>query len=579
MKGLCFSAIGLSTRMFIMVFILSMAVFVPMSLISYHAATRKIESRMTGEAFSVANLTMDRISAFIDNAQHLVFSITAGQNISIDDKDELITEFIRNYTENNQLISETIYYINTAGNVVCNRQLYYDIMGNPMLNTLAQKAWDYFGSMNWSQPYHSPLSGTTVAVVYPVESKTRERLGVLIVEINITEIQEILDRQLAASGRTYVLMTSEGNIITRDQHNTILAYSGGFYRNTIADGTREILTHSSEGVSRIDIDGRDLVIVRSRGNRIGWILYTVIDHKSFYTDLNSFADTQISTSLVWGLVLLLFAVFISRNFSTPIRNLINHMILYQNPETASPIPLFRHDEIGRLADSYNCLLDKIKNLVAEVKRKEQEKKEYELNMLQSQIQPHFLYNTLACISILAKQDRIDEVHDTISSLVNLLSFSFENPAELVYLSEELEAVEMYIQIQKIRYGNIFNIYFTVSNAAKTKKIPKLTLQPIIENAIISIIPNHQRDGKIFLSAVVKEGKLIIKIKDNGTGFKREGAKIFYKREINRRALDVFAHVGMINSDKRLRLYYGVEYGIFISGKDIEKNSVSVILPA
>jgi two-component system sensor histidine kinase YesM len=112
-----------------------------------------------------------------------------------------------------------------------------------------------------------------------------------------------------------------------------------------------------------------------------------------------------------------------------------------------------------------------------------------------------------------------------------------------------------------------------------KKIPKLTLQPIIENAIISIISNHQRDGKIFLSAVVEEGKLIIKIKDNGTGFKGEGAKTFYKRGINRRALDVFAHVGIINSDKRLRLYYGVEYGIFISGKDIEKNSVSVILPA
>jgi hypothetical protein len=95
------------------------------------------------------------------------------------DKDALLAEFIKNYVANNQLISEILYYINSADKVICNRQIYYDIMGNPMLETIAAKAWNSFGSIRRGQPYHSPISGTTIAVVYPIEGKSMEQFGVL----------------------------------------------------------------------------------------------------------------------------------------------------------------------------------------------------------------------------------------------------------------------------------------------------------------------------------------------------------------------------------------------------------------
>jgi sensor histidine kinase YesM len=148
-----------------------------------------------------------------------------------------------------------------------------------------------------------------------------------------------------------------------------------------------------------------------------------------------------------------------------------------------------------LEESYNQLLETIKNLIGEVKYKEEEKKQYELNMLQIQIQPHFLYNTLACIGSLAKLNKIDEVRNTLSSLVNLLSFTFDKPAEIVSLSEELEAIRMYVQIQKMRFGNIFEVDFQVTGEAMKRSIPKLTLQPVIENAIVnSILPRNHKNG-------------------------------------------------------------------------------------
>jgi signal transduction histidine kinase len=565
--------------MFIMISILSMLVFIPMSLVNYHTAKQRIESRTTGEAFSLVNLTLDKIGGSIDNAQNLAFSIAAGESFSMNNKDELIAEYIRNYISNNRLIPETIYYINAAGKVICNRQVYYDIMGNPMLDTLVEKAWDNFGNMSWSQPYHSPLSGTTVAVVYPVENKTRERLGVLIVELALDEIKETL-YQLVAKDRTYVLLTSEGRIVALDRTNAMLPLEDGYYFGDFTAETTGLLLNCSVGVSQHKIDDRDLIIVKSQRSRIGWILFNTIDRKKFNADLESLAKIQLSTGILWILLLFFFAVFISYTISKPIRKLITHMTLYRDPESASPIPIFHRDEIGQLADSYNQLLDKIKNLVIEVKETEREKKQYELNMLQNQIQPHFLYNTLACISSLAKQNHIDEVRNTISSLVNLLSFTFDKPLEIVYLTEELEAVKMYIQIQKTRYGDIFDMVFFISDAAKIKKIPKLTLQPVIENTIInSIILKHQPGCIIKLSAVVEGGNLVIKIEDNGIGLKTEMADFPDDYKTNPRALDLYARVGMIDSDKRLKLYYGAEYGISICGDENTPPFVLLTLPA
>lgn len=579
MKRLQLGRFGLSTQMFLMIFALSMLVFVPASLISYIVAETKLEKRMTQDAFSLVNLTLNRINVYIDNAQNLMFSILAAQNLSVEGRDDLIAQYIDNYADNSQSVAQTIYHIAPSGKVISNRQIYYDIMGNPMLQTLAGNAGRNFGGLSWSQPYHSPLSGNTVAVVQPVESKSRENLGVLIVELNLSAIKNNLDRQLLERGRTYVLMTADGSVITMDRSNKLLPFVSGIYQDTLTKEAIAQLAHSPEGVSEEEIGGRDLIVVKSQRSRIDWVLCTVIDSNTFYTDLKSLANIQISASVIWVLVLLLFAIFISRHFSDPIRKLIRNMSSYQRPETAYPIPITRRDEIGQLADSYNRLLLKIKALVDDVAKSEKQKNQYELSMLQSQIQPHFLYNTLACISSLAKQNRIDEVRNTISSLVNLLSFTFNKTAEMVYLSEEVEAMQMYIQIQKVRYGDIFEIEYALAQETLSMQLPKLTLQPIIENAIFhGITPKRQKCGRISVRSSLSDGRLIIQITDNGRGMSHEKIEQLMRRKTDSSG-DVLTHIGLGNVNSRIRLYYGGEYGISIDSVENEWTCVSVTLPA
>ncbi|MGV2788445.1 sensor histidine kinase, partial [Clostridium perfringens] len=122
----------------------------------------------------------------------------------------------------------------------------------------------------------------------------------------------------------------------------------------------------------------------------------------------------------------------------------------------------RMDEIGRLTQSYNAMLERLQSLLRKTKKAEEQQKEYELKMLRSQIAPHFLYNTLACISSLAKQQRIDELRDTIRSLVKLLSFSFDKQSEYVSLEEELEGLRMYMHIQQVRYGEQYQFMIDIN---------------------------------------------------------------------------------------------------------------------
>src|SRR5690606_14629810 len=179
-------------------------------------------------------------------------------------------------------------------------------------------------------------------------------------------------------------------------------------------------------------------------------------------------------------------------------------------------PLNRTDEIGELSHRFLEMLGRIRELMNEQHLNEEKKKQMEIKMLLSQIRPHFLYNTLACIGSLAKQGKLTEVQETIRSLILLLRYSIDKKQELVTLYEEINSLQAYIQIQSIRVGNEFEVAFEIDPDTNIYLVPKLMLQPIVENSIFHGI-SDQRDGKIRIrSAHAPEG-MVITIEDNGQG--------------------------------------------------------------
>jgi sensor histidine kinase YesM len=224
------------------------------------------------------------------------------------------------------------------------------------------------------------------------------------------------------------------------------------------------------------------------------------------------------------------------------------------------------------------MMERIHTLVMEMKGMEAKKKHLELGILQSQIAPHFLYNTLACISSLARQKRIDDVRETIRSLVGLLSFSFNRTSEYVTLEEELECLKRYVHIQQIRYGEQFELELLVAPQALSCRMLKLTLQPLVENAIFHGIVPTKVKGCIRVRGRIVQGMLKLYIVDDGLGMERERCQTLLEKRDKPASSGSFTGMGVMNVHERLLIHFGQPSGLTVRSCPGKGTVVRVTLP-
>ena len=212
-------------------------------------------------------------------------------------------------------------------------------------------------------------------------------------------------------------------------------------------------------------------------------------------------------------------------------------------------------EVELLAGNYNRMIRRIKELLAEIQDQEKTLRQTELNALVSQINPHFLYNTLDTIVWMAEFNDSAKVIALTKSLAAFFRLSLNGGRELVSVEDELEHVRQYLYIQKERYENKLNYEICAPEELLDYTVPKIILQPIVENSIYHGI--KPLDGPGFIAVTVQEenGRLIFTVSDNGVGFA--------SAETDAKGSGLLGHVGIRNVDERLKLYYGPEYGVTI----------------
>jgi two-component system sensor histidine kinase YesM len=245
----------------------------------------------------------------------------------------------------------------------------------------------------------------------------------------------------------------------------------------------------------------------------------------------------------------------------------------------------RSDEIGQLSHSFYTMLGRIQELLATVRENEERKKEMELTLLLHQIRPHFLYNTLACIGSLAKQHRVQEVEETIRSLIGLLSYSIGR-SDLVTLEAELRALREYMQIQNVKYANAFQFNEQIDPALMRIPLQKLILQPLVENAIFHGLA-EKGTGSVLVRVHVEEGRLLLTVRDDGNGMTQEQIAAGITRPSSSSsevplglagAGGRFNGIGLSNVQERIRLHYGPDYGLEIRSEPGAWTEVTIVLP-
>lgn len=244
------------------------------------------------------------------------------------------------------------------------------------------------------------------------------------------------------------------------------------------------------------------------------------------TSAFQFVAPRIIISIIVFILVTLFGffilgLFIKFSITNPVESLVSSMREVKTGWLRRVSIKLPNDEIGELKNSYNTMLVEINRLIEELVEKEKAYQKAEMNALQEQIKPHFLYNTLETIALLALENPRDEVYDAIETLGKFYRKFLSKGQEEITLSDEVEIVKNYLKLQELRYGDIFHDIYDIDEKVKNVRIPRLILQPIVENALYhGIIPKGE-EGDIYINAKQKEDKLVITVKDTGVGASEE----------------------------------------------------------
>jgi two-component system sensor histidine kinase YesM len=320
------------------------------------------------------------------------------------------------------------------------------------------------------------------------------------------------------------------------------------------------------------------LVVFKKSNLTGWSLVQKISYAPLYEQTAVLLRTSIGIFIGSILIASLFTMFISSNLTQPLKRILNRMRKISNGNFERDPSLEGNDEMGELGIGINELACNVSELLVKVKEEEAKKRNLELMVLQNQVNPHFLYNTLNSIKWMATVQKADGIRDIVSALGRLLMNISKEKSEEISIRRELMLTEDYILIQNVRYNGKIKLQVNVHDEKLLDSgILKFTLQPIVENAIFHGIEPKKDSGSIMIDIIEQNDEVVISIMDDGIGMDEERIKeILHKDEKHENR--GFRSIGMKNVDDRIKLFYGSNFGLHIESKVNEYTKVDIRIP-
>ncbi len=395
--------------------------------------------------------------------------------------------------------------------------------------------------------------------------------GVLLVDMKYSVLEDMLERiNETSSGIYYYLCSRDGEIIYHPRWTEI-------NRGLFKEKNNKAASYE-DGIYEMKTDGQKENIVVGSVAYTGWKLIGVVPESVQETSINKFRYYIITTILILVMMLLQVNRFISRKISRPIRELDESVKAYE--AGAMPdIYIGGSAEIRHLGYSVQKSYEQIEALMKEIIQQQTERRKSELDALQSQINPHFLYNTLESITWMIEAQRNKEAVVMISELAKLLRVSLSRGKTIISIGDELQHSRSYMNIQRVRYKERFKVEFLIDEEIKNYCIVKLVIQPLLENAIYYGVGNMDEDddGQILVRGEKKGEDIYISIEDNGMGMPEDIRDNILTD--NSKVPKHGSGVGVINVHSRIRLMFGPEYGLEVYSELDEGTKVVIHIPA
>lgn len=456
---------------------------------------------------------------------------------------------------------------------------------HPLFNEIQQLN----GVPKWLAPLEYPeLTGgepvfTQIRLVK--ELSYFQNIGVLVVQIKKGEIDRIfrhLQISDSAQDTSFLLINEEGLIV----YDPAGIYNGENMQNLGAESGRYGPGFSSV---RTVFDGKESIISQYHLKNYNWSLVSVTSWEALSAETNAFAGWSVIIILLCLLAAMIFNLFFMNRITGNIAVLVRFMRRVDDGDFNARVEGKGFDEMQLLAQGFNELLDRIGGLFRRVRAEQEQKAQAELRVLQAQIKPHFLFNTLESINGLALRGEGRKVSEMVTRLGNMLRISIQDQEEIP-LGEEIRHLQSYLEIQQYRFSDLFTYEIDIPPHLYSSILLKLTLQPLVENSIQHGFEGITYAGVLRISAYAERDHLVLYVEDNGIGIPQEMlARFEYMAEdppedmlaegaeslssiTERRGL------GLRSVADRIRIQYGAGYGIFICSAPGYGTVIRCIIP-
>ena len=461
-------------------------------------------------------------------------------------------------------VNNNFIYSNDNKNIFSMDSLNNSKAINIINSTNSRFVW---GPSNYFNNSNKPLDYISLFKTVKNPDNFAEDIGYLKLNFNKTLIEDIINKINSLPNTISYIINSEGIIICSSENTDDIKF--------ITD-LDKIQSYSTNNFITISHNSEKLYIKSSSINKTDWYLVTILPESSVIAKINSQRIYLFLILIVCGGTSIALAFYFVNSINKRLSKVISGMHCVQSGNLNHYIDNNSNDELGELIDSYNYMIGKMSILIEEQYKLGKSVKNAELKALQSQINPHFLYNTLDMINWMSYKKMNKEISVAVNTLAKFYKLSLNKGKDLVSIKDELQHSNLYVDIQNMRYNNRISLRINVDEQISKYLIPKITLQPILENAINhGILGKGEVNGLISILGYSTNSDIVLIIADDGIGMKEDKLNLLLSNNLSS---EKGSGYGLKNINKRIKLLYGENYGLSFESNYGHGTQVKIKIP-
>lgn len=400
-----------------------------------------------------------------------------------------------------------------------------------------------------------------------ISMTTGKILGYILINISEERLASVFpELEAEVVARDYFLVDREGVINVSREKSQLL-------KKVDNREVLEFLGREGEDSGKLKVNGQNSLVLKEEIPGFGFTLVSSISISDLTRDIRATAQVIFILGAAGIVLALCLSVMLSRRISRPVRELTAAAEKLQDGDFSVRCPAVSEDEVGVLARTFNVMAYRVDGLLKEVESEQRRKREYELALIQAQVKPHFLYNTLDLIYVFCQGGMAKEGARITKYLADFYRVSLSSGREIVTVQEEMKNVEGYLSIQRERYCDLMDFSIECDPGIKAYPIVKMTLQPLAENAIYHGLKEQQKPGTVWVKGYREEEMLVFVVEDDGAGMSQERLE-----EVLSQEKEAKTHFGLRSVRERISLYYGVQGSMEVKSRPGEGTRVTIRIP-